>query len=68
MTLPQRISDRIAHSNREIDARCRALAERVRGDDAARPRLDERYNAAELSPAARERLGFAPDWKPSRKG
>ena len=67
MTLPARISDRIANSNREIDARVRALAERIRSEQPehvrdGRPRLDESYNAMELSPAARERLGFPPDW------
>ena len=69
MTLPARLSDRIIRSNKEIDRRVRALVERVRSEQPGdyrdgRPRLDERYNAAELPPAAREQLGFPPDWRP----
>lgn len=61
------IADRIVKTNIELDARIRALGERVRGDNAGRPRLDERYNAAELTPEQRKRFGFSADWAPRRR-
>jgi hypothetical protein len=65
MTVPQRISDRYVRSNQEIDARVRALVERLKREENLRPRrVDERYNASELTPMARAELGFPPDWKP----